>query len=216
MSDSAPWIIHTDGAARANPGPAAFAYVIERPGAGTIEANGCLGDTTNNIAEYTALVRALEHAGRLGGRRLVIHSDSELMVNQMNGAYKVKHPGLVPLYEQAKALTRQFDNVTVRHVRREQNKRADQLCNDALDGNTCSAAAGSSGTAVAPKRAPAPRRGKIETPAYSAKVQAVREQAVDCLRTAAHAWARGDADNPPPDAVWEQLWDMLRQEGVLV
>src|SRR5262245_15118520 len=90
MSEPAPWTIYTDGASRANPGPAAFAYIIERPGESAIEEKGCLGDTTNNIAEYTALIRALEHAQRLGGRRLVINSDSELMVKQMLGAYKVK------------------------------------------------------------------------------------------------------------------------------
>jgi ribonuclease HI len=217
MNESAPWIIYTDGAARANPGPAAFAYIIERPGESTIEEKGCLGDTTNNIAEYTALIRALEHAQRLGGRRLVVNSDSELMVKQMIGAYKVKHPGLTPLYERAKALTGHFDSVTFRHIRRELNKRADQLCNEALDDKARAApAADSARTAAGSKRAAAPRRGKIDTPSYSAKVQAVSEQAVDCLRAAAGAWARGDATQPPPDAVWEQLWDILRQEGVLV
>ena len=85
MSEPAPWTIYTDGASRGNPGPSAFAYIIERPGDDTIEANGCLGDTTNNIAEYTALVRALQRAQQLGGRRLVVLSDSELMVKQMNG-----------------------------------------------------------------------------------------------------------------------------------
>lgn len=217
MSESAPWTIYTDGAARANPGPAAFAYIIERPGESAIEEKGCLGDTTNNIAEYTALIRALEHAQRLGGRRLVINSDSELMVKQMLGAYKVKNPGLARLYEQAKALTRKFDSVTFRHIRRELNKRADQLCNEALDGEAHLApAADSARTIAVPKRASTPRRGKIDTPAYGPKVQAVREQAVECLRTAAGAWARGNATQPPPDLVWEQIWDILREEGVLV
>src|SRR5437868_1765974 len=96
--------IYTDGAARGNPGPAAFAYVMRRPGAPDIEEKGCLGDSTNNVAEYTALVRALEHAQRLGARRLIVNSDSELMVKQMAGEYKVKHEGLRPLYEQAVAL----------------------------------------------------------------------------------------------------------------
>src|SRR5262249_21722231 len=152
----------------------------------------------------TALIRALEHAQRLGGRRLVINSDSELMVKQMLGAYKVKNPGLTPLYEQAKALTRKFDNVTFRHIRRKLNKPADQPCNDALAGDARSApAVDAARTATAPKRATTPRRGKIDTPAYNAKVQAVREQAVECLRTAAGAWARGNATQPPPDLVWE-------------
>ena len=203
MNEPAPWTIYTDGAARGNPGPAAFAYIIERPGDGTIEAKGCIGDTTNNIAEYTALVRALERARQLGGRRLLVLSDSELMVKQMNGEYKVKHPGLQPLYQQAQALRGQFDNVAIRHIPRAQNKRADELGNAALDGAKRGAA-------------PAPKPKKPSLTRRQAQAEAVREQAVECLRTAAAAWARGNAADPPADAVWEQLWDILRQEGVLV
>ncbi|MCI0681131.1 MAG: ribonuclease HI family protein [Gemmataceae bacterium] len=209
MTDAAPWTIYTDGASRANPGPAAFAYVIERPGQGVVEENGCLGETTNNIAEYTALVRALEHAQRLGGRRLVINSDSELMVKQLNGEYRVKHAGLQPLFQQAKALARHFDNVVFRHIRREDNKRADQLCNQALDG----VARGSGG--AEPDRARPSRPKKPSVATRAAKAEAVRDQAVECLRSAAAAWARGNPNQPPPDAVWEQLWDILLQEGVL-
>lgn len=201
MSDSAPWIIHTDGAARGNPGPAAFAYTIERPGQPTVEASGCLGDTTNNVAEYTALVRSLEHAHRLGGRTIQVQSDSELMVKQMQGAYKVKHPGLQPLYEQAKAFARKFDRIGYQHVRREANRRADELCNTALDGPTTGSAA--------------PRRSKRTKSMPDAKIESIRAQAVDCLQTAASAWARGNAHDPPPAAVWEQLWDILREEGVV-
>ena len=209
MNEPGLWIIHTDGAARGNPGPAAFAYVIERPGLKTVEASGCLGETTNNIGEYTALVRAQEHAQQIGGKQLAVHSDSELLVQQMNGAYKVKHPGLVPLYKQAKALTSQFDSVEIRHVRRELNKRADQLCNAALDGKSAQAGASTA--------AGAPARPKKQSPATRvAKAGAVRDQAVECLRTAAAAWAHGDANQPPPDLVWDQLWDILRQEGVVV
>ncbi len=207
MTDAAPWTIYTDGAARANPGPAAFAYIIQRPGASAIEENGCLGDTTNNIAEYTALVRALEHAKRLGGRRLVVLSDSELMVKQMNGEYKVKHPGLQPLFQEAKALTRPFESVVFRHIRREENKRADQLCNYALDGVPRGAEPSAAAKPSRPKKPSAATR--------VAKTEAVREQAVECLRSAAAAWARGNPNQPPADAVWEQLWDILRQEGVL-
>jgi ribonuclease HI len=206
MSEPASWIIHTDGAARGNPGPGAYAYVIERPGEKTIEAQGCLGLATNNVAEYSALVRALEHAHQLGGRHLVVHSDSELIVQQMNGAYKVKNPGLLPLYEQAKALTRQFENVVLRHVRRDLNKRADELCNDALDGKT----------SRAPGESAAPSRPKKQSPATRiAKAAAVRDQAIECLRSAATVWAHGNANQPPPDLVWDQLWDILRQEGVV-
>ena len=128
--------IHTDGAARGNPGPAAFAYVIDREGQPPIEEAGCLGKTTNNQAEYTTLVRALEHAARLGTRhRLIVHSDSELMVKQVRGEYKVKNDDLRGLWEEARELAAEFDGgVTLKHVRREANRRADQLCNDALDG----------------------------------------------------------------------------------
>src|SRR4051812_13830594 len=98
MSDA--YIIHTDGGSRGNPGPAAYAYVIERPGTPAIEVKAFLGRTTNNIAEYTGLVKALEHARALGARELVVHSDSELMVKQLRGEYKVKNEGLRPLYEE--------------------------------------------------------------------------------------------------------------------
>jgi ribonuclease HI len=102
MSQAPHLIIHTDGASRGNPGPAAFAYVIERDGQVLHEEAGRLPDTTNNQAEYTALVRALEHALRLGPEhRVTLHSDSELMVKQMNGQYRVKDAGLRPLYEEA-------------------------------------------------------------------------------------------------------------------
>jgi ribonuclease HI len=133
MDENSVWTIHTDGAARGNPGPAAVAYVIQRPGEPVIEESGTLGTATNNIAEYTALVRALEHALRLGGRRLAVFSDSELLVQQMNGAYKVKNPGIRELHTRASELRRQFESVTIQHVRREQNSQADALCNEALD-----------------------------------------------------------------------------------
>src|SRR5437588_718626 len=127
------WTIYTDGGARGNPGPAAYAYVIQRPGLHDIEEKAYMGRSTNNIAEYTGLVKALEHARHEGGRRLLVLADSELMVKQMNGEYRVKHPGLMPLYEQAVALRRAFDDVKIRHIRREQNKQADKLCNEAMD-----------------------------------------------------------------------------------
>jgi ribonuclease HI len=128
--------IYTDGASRGNPGAAAYAFVIHCDGQPAIEEADCLGQMTNNQAEYTALVRALERALQLGQHhRVIIHSDSELMVKQMNGEYRVKNEELRSLYEQACALRRRFEGpVTIRHVRREQNKRADQLCNDVLDG----------------------------------------------------------------------------------
>ena len=129
--------IYTDGAARGNPGPAAFAYVIERPSQPAVEHAERLGTATNNVAEYSALVHALERAAELGLNRLAVFSDSELMVKQMNGQYKVKHADLRPLYEEASDLARQFKTrVTIKHVRREQNQDADRLANLAMDEGT--------------------------------------------------------------------------------
>src|SRR5438309_3409907 len=118
MAETGLLTIHTDGASRGNPGAAAYAYVITRGGQLLVEEAGCLGELTNNQAEYTALVRALEHALELGPEhRVLVHSDSELMVKQMNGQYKVKHVDLRPLYEEARDLARQFrERVTFRHV----------------------------------------------------------------------------------------------------
>src|SRR5262245_11050586 len=127
--------IYTDGASRGNPGEAAFAFVIAHDGQTIAEQAGRLGRTTNNQAEYMALVRALEHALRLGeGWRLQVNSDSELMVKQMRGEYRVKNEELRPLYEQARRLADRFPAVAWEHVRREQNRRADELCNLVLDG----------------------------------------------------------------------------------
>lgn len=136
MSQGATLTIHTDGAARNNPGPAAFAYVIQQDGHEPIEVAGCLGSLTNNQAEYTALIRALEHALQLGAHhRLLINSDSELVVKQIHGKYKVRDAGLRKLYERVQELWGRFDTPPViQHVRREENKRADILCNEALDG----------------------------------------------------------------------------------
>jgi len=101
MNDPDLFTIHTDGGARGNPGPAAYAFVISRPGQPDVEESGVLGNSTNNVAEYTALVKALERARALGARRVLVQSDSELMVKQMTGEYKVKNEGLRPLYEEA-------------------------------------------------------------------------------------------------------------------
>jgi ribonuclease HI len=193
--------IHIDGAARGNPGPASFAYVLAEPGKPAIEEKGCLGNATNNVAEYTALVRALERAAELGAQRLHILSDSELLVKQMNGLYKVKNEGLLPLFLQAKNLARQFDLVTIRHVPRAQNRRADELCNEALDGS-CST------SGVAKPRSAAKSRS-------SARVEAAQDEAMLCLQAAAAAWAQGDPNVPPVKEVWEQLWSVLEEHGVV-
>jgi ribonuclease HI len=194
--------IHTDGAARGNPGPAAFAYVIARDGAPPIEERGCLGRMTNNQAEYTALVRALEHAARLGAAQHVqVFSDSELMVKQMRGEYRVKNEELRDLYEQARRLVGRFAVVRFQHVRREQNTRADELCNEALDGEGRPAAA----------RTPKPAKKAAAGPDEAA----VRDEAVACLRAAAEAWSRGGTGAVTPEMVWEQLWSILEEHGAL-
>lgn len=199
MSSPDHFKIHTDGGARGNPGPAAYAFVIERPGGSDVEEAGVLGHTTNNVAEYTALIRALEKARGLGGRKLHIYSDSELMVKQMRGEYKVKHEGLLPLYQEARKLCRDFEAVIFEHVRREQNKRADELYNRALDGDT------------KPKAAPAKK-----SPARAKALDAsAREDVLECLRSAACAWSAGNPNQPRAEEVWEQLWFILEEAGVV-
>ncbi|MFO0805582.1 MAG: ribonuclease HI family protein [Gemmataceae bacterium] len=201
MSDSA--TIHIDGASRGNPGPAAFAFVIARTGLPPVEEAATLGNTTNNVAEYTALVRALEAAADLGLQRVSVFSDSELLVKQMNGEYRVKHPDLLPLYQDARELVKEFESVSISHVRREQNKRADALCNEALDGKL-----GKPKTTPASPAAP-------KQPKTQVNDSAVREDAVTILRSAAQAWADRGLAAVPPEAIWEQLWSVLEDGGVL-
>ena len=188
--------IHTDGASRGNPGAASFAFVIARDKEEPIEEAGCLGALTNNQAEYTALVRALKHALQLGPRHsLLILSDSELLVKQMNGEYRVKNVDLLPMYEEARDLVKRFEGtVTFRHVRRALNSRADALCNEALDGKR-----------TASRPAPA-------NPRPTAKSTPLREEAVNCLREAVIAWAGGE-DGPTPQELWDRLRGILEQHG---
>jgi ribonuclease HI len=191
MGEQAVLTIHTDGASRGNPGAAAYAYVIERDGEPPLEEAGRLGRMTNNQAEYTALVKALEHALELGAdHRLLIHSDSELLVKQMNGEYRVKNEELRDLYEEARDQVRRFAGpVTIRHVRRGHNSRADALCNEALDG----------------LREPTLRGPRVAAPP-PAPPPSLRAEALACLRRAAAA--------PSPEAVWAELEEVLRRHGV--
>lgn len=126
--------MHADGAARGNPGPAAFGFVLDDPeGRPVAEAGEAVGHATNNVAEYRGLLAGLERALAMGVRELEICLDSELVVRQLTGRYRVKHPGLKPLYEGARTLLGRFDAWSVRHVPREANRRADELANRALD-----------------------------------------------------------------------------------
>ncbi len=128
------WTAHVDGAARGNPGPAGIGIVIEDAEGNVVKEIGePLGRTTNNVAEYTAMVRALEEARALGCSQIAVYTDSELMAHQLNGRYAVKAAHLLPLFQRARLLLRQFDAATVTHVRRERNKRADALSNIGAD-----------------------------------------------------------------------------------
>jgi ribonuclease HI len=122
-----------DGASRGNPGRAAIGVVVLKDGAPVDEIGETIGETTNNVAEYRALLRGLDEAARRGARTLRLCSDSELVVRQLSGRYKVRSPQLAPLHRTALAKMRGFERVTVVHVPREQNQGADALANRALD-----------------------------------------------------------------------------------
>lgn len=127
-------VAYIDGGARGNPGPAGYGVRVERPD-GTLveELHGALGIATNNVAEYNGLLAALQWAVDHGERQLHVRADSELLIKQMRGEYKVKHPGLQPLAARARLLCMQLDRVVFEHVRREQNAEADRLSNVAMD-----------------------------------------------------------------------------------
>ncbi len=127
-------VAYIDGGARGNPGPAGYGVRIEAPG-GTVlaELHGGIGVATNNVAEYNGLLAALQWAVDHGQPRLRIRADSELLVKQMRGEYKVKNPGLKPLYVRARLLVMSLDEVVFEHVRRELNEEADRLSNLGMD-----------------------------------------------------------------------------------
>jgi formyltetrahydrofolate-dependent phosphoribosylglycinamide formyltransferase len=123
-----------DGGSRGNPGPAAAAFILNDASGKQLEAKAFfLGRATNNVAEYTGLVKALEAAAQIGSERICVFSDSELLVKQINGQYKVKSEQIRPLYRRAVNLLEKFKNWEVRHVTRDKNKKADNLVNRALD-----------------------------------------------------------------------------------
>jgi ribonuclease HI len=127
-------VVHVDGGARGNPGPAAIAAVASSPdGDELAERKLYIGEATNNVAEYRALLLGLELARDLGAEEVEVINDSELVARQIGGEYKVKHAGLKPLFPEAMAELRRFHKWAVRPVGREQNARADELVNEALD-----------------------------------------------------------------------------------
>lgn len=122
-----------DGGSRGNPGPAGYGVRIEQGDGTIVELKEYLGSSTNNVAEYSGLLAALRWAAEHGVSPLLVRSDSELLVKQMRGEYRVKNAGLQPLYEEARSLMRRIGRVTFEHVRREFNKDADRLANEAMD-----------------------------------------------------------------------------------
>jgi ribonuclease HI len=127
-------IVHTDGAARGNPGPAGIGVQItSADGEVLAEIGEGLGETTNNVAEYTAAIRGLERARDLGATEVTLRSDSQLLVNQLTGVYRVKTPHLQPLHRQLRSLAAGFDRVTFEHVPRARNAEADRLANEGVD-----------------------------------------------------------------------------------
>jgi ribonuclease HI len=131
-----PTRLFTDGGARGNPGPAASAFVLEGEDGTVLDAQGvAIGVQTNNVAEYTALLNGLRRAAELGLTEIEVVSDSELMVKQMRGEYKVKNGALRQLNAEAARLARAVGSVTYTAVRREHNELADRLVNEALDGS---------------------------------------------------------------------------------
>ncbi len=126
--------LFTDGGARGNPGPAAYGVVLEAEDGTVLAAEGrAIGTATNNVAEYSGLVAGLRKALELGVTDLEVVSDSELIVKQMRGEYRVRNEALRTLFLEATALARRFDTVEYRHVRRAHNELADRLVNEALD-----------------------------------------------------------------------------------
>ncbi|HEY5660258.1 MAG TPA: ribonuclease HI family protein [Gaiellaceae bacterium] len=126
--------LSTDGGARGNPGPAAYGYVLETDDGHVLAAHGeAIGHATNNVAEYSGLVAGMTKAAELGVRELEVVSDSELLVKQMRGEYKVKNETLRVLWEEANDLERRFAKVRYTAVRRAHNELADSLVNEALD-----------------------------------------------------------------------------------
>jgi ribonuclease HI len=130
-------LIACDGGARGNPGPAAVGAVVydlgTRPPTRLRSVSERIGIATNNVAEYRALIAGLEAAADLGAARLVVRADSQLLIRQLEGRYRVKHAGLQPLYRRARDLLAGYEDVVLEHVPREENAEADALVNAALD-----------------------------------------------------------------------------------
>ncbi len=126
-------VLRTDGGSRGNPGPAGAGFVIESDGEIVCRGGRFLGSQTNNVAEYEALIWGLENVSAMGFSQVTVYADSELLVKQVNGVYRVKNEGLKPLCRRAVSLLKGFSKTRVEHVRREQNTDADEMANLAMD-----------------------------------------------------------------------------------
>ena len=130
-------VLFTDGASRGNPGPAsAGAAILSISGETLVEISKPLGIQTNNYAEYMALLEGLVACAEGGAKRVVVKADSQFMVRQMKGEYKVKAPGIIPLYQKCQKVVQLFEKITYFHIPREENTHADRLANEALDSPT--------------------------------------------------------------------------------
>ena len=165
-SESGGWYTaHCDGGSRGNPGPSGYGAVVEDPtGKVVARLSEFLGRQTNNYAEYKGLISVLEWAQQHGARRLRVVSDSELMVKQMKGQYKVASPGLRPLWEEAKRLAAKLERFEMRHTLRGGNKEADQLANDAMDKGMGRQAGTATTTAAGPVASGAMPDKKLTSP----------------------------------------------------
>lgn len=154
---------YTDGGARGNPGPAGYGvHIIGEDGGTLAELVGPLGRATNNVAEYSGLIAALQWAIEHGHAQVRVRMDSELVIKQMRGEYKVKNAGLQPLHAEARQLSTRLDRVVFEHVRREQNKVADALSNDAMDQSEGKPPRDSRSDAAAAPAPPAPSPAAVE------------------------------------------------------
>lgn len=215
-------ILHTDGGARGNPGPAAIGVVVELENGGRRELIAEIGEkigvATNNVAEYRALVRGLEEAGRLGGTEVTCLLDSQLVVEQMNGRFKVKHADMIPLHRQATGLTRAFKKVTFGYVPRAQNAAADALVNAALDGKLLVAGPAAEQPEMdfdaPPPPPPPPRSARAATPAAPARppVELVRRAFRDAVEIPRAPLAELNRDLPESlryeseAQAWRERW----------
>ncbi|MGH9730383.1 MAG: reverse transcriptase-like protein, partial [Candidatus Acidiferrales bacterium] len=170
-------VANIDGASRGNPGPAAYAVIFRAPnGSKLCEFAKTIGRETSNIAEYYGLVAALDYAASHGIRALRVRSDSELLVRQMQGRYKVKNAALKPLHERAQKFARGLDYFVIEHVMREQNRDADELGNLALDRGGSVGSSSSSRTSLGAAAGTAP--GSVEVPAITRTVRATYKDGI--------------------------------------